>query len=91
MSYDFLLLLEAARQAGVAASHRQLSVSRETAFLVHNWSIELDDLDALAPGSRPGELELTGTVTPSAARNGQLRGPRQTPFPPAPVGTAPHR
>ncbi|MFD4131205.1 AfsA-related hotdog domain-containing protein [Streptomyces goshikiensis] len=74
VSYDFLLLLEAARQAGVAASHRQLSVSRETAFLVHNWSIELDDLDALTPGSRPGELELTGTVVPSAGRNGQLRG-----------------
>ncbi|MGW6685977.1 ScbA/BarX family gamma-butyrolactone biosynthesis protein [Streptomyces sp. NPDC054961] len=74
VSYDFLLLLEAARQAGVAAAHRQLGVSAETAFLVHNWSIELDDLDALAPGSRPGELELAGTVTPSAGRNGRLRG-----------------
>lgn len=74
VSYDFLLLLEAARQAGVAAAHRQLGVAAETAFLVHNWSIEIDDLDALAPGSRPGELELTGTVAPSVGRNGRLLG-----------------
>ncbi|MGZ3116037.1 ScbA/BarX family gamma-butyrolactone biosynthesis protein [Streptomyces sp. H62] len=74
VTYDFLLLLEAARQAGVAASHRQLGISLDTTFLVNNWSIRIEDPLALAPGDRPGELALAGTVTPVTARNGRLRG-----------------
>ncbi|MFF4156675.1 ScbA/BarX family gamma-butyrolactone biosynthesis protein [Streptomyces sp. NPDC001678] len=74
VSYDFLLLLEAARQAGTAASHRQLDIPQGTVFLVHNWSIEIDDPAALDPGPRPGELEMTGSVHRLAGRNGRLRG-----------------
>ncbi|WP_223736049.1 AfsA-related hotdog domain-containing protein [Streptomyces purpurogeneiscleroticus] len=73
-TYDFLLLLEAARQAGTAASHRQLSLPLDTTFLVSNWTVRLEDPQALMPGDRPGELELAGTVTPLTARNGRLRG-----------------
>ncbi|GHH24865.1 AfsA-related hotdog domain-containing protein [Streptomyces rubradiris] len=74
VTYDFLLLLEAARQAGVAASHRQLGISRHTTFLVNSWSIRIGDPRVLTPGDRPGELELAGAVTPVTARNGRLRG-----------------
>ncbi|KES06230.1 hypothetical protein BU52_15975 [Streptomyces toyocaensis] len=74
VTYDFLLLLEAARQAGVAASHSQLGISRDTTFLVNNWSIRIEDPQALTPGDRPGELELAGAVTPVTGRNGRLRG-----------------
>ena len=74
VTYDFLLLLEAARQAGTAASHRQLDIPAKTAFLVSNWSIEIEDLDALAPGGRPGELHLTGRVVRREGRGGRLLG-----------------
>lgn len=74
VTYDFLLLLEAARQAGVAASHRRLDIPLDTTFLVNNWSIRIEDPRALTPGDRPGELELAGAVTPVTARNGRLRG-----------------
>jgi hypothetical protein len=74
VTFDFLLLLEAARQAGVAASHRQLGISRDTTFLVNNWSIRIGDPQVLTPGDRPGEMELAGAVTPVTARNGRVRG-----------------
>ena len=73
-SFDFLLLLESARQACTAAGHLYLGVPRDTAFLVNDWSIHLDDLDALTPGSRPGELLLTGSGERREGRGGRLRG-----------------
>ncbi|MFF4406535.1 AfsA-related hotdog domain-containing protein [Streptomyces sp. NPDC001404] len=74
VTYDFLLLLEAARQAGIAASHRCLDVPPDTAFLVNSWSIRIDDPETLVPGGRPGELYLSGAVHPLEGRNGRLRG-----------------
>ncbi|MER7048026.1 ScbA/BarX family gamma-butyrolactone biosynthesis protein [Streptomyces jumonjinensis] len=74
VTYDFLLLLEAARQAGTAASHRQLGIPGDTTFLVNSWSIRIEDVQGLTPGDRPAELELAGAVTPVTARNGRLRG-----------------
>jgi hypothetical protein len=74
VTYDFLLLLEAARQAGIAASHRLLGVAQDTSFLVNDWSIEIEDLPALVPRAQPAELELTGVATLLAGRNGHVRG-----------------
>ncbi|MGX2995741.1 AfsA-related hotdog domain-containing protein [Streptomyces sp. JNUCC 64] len=73
VTYDFLLLLEAARQAGTAASHHQLGIVRDTVFLVNNWSVRIEDLPALAPGERPAELALAGVVTPVHAAGGRLK------------------
>ncbi|MEU9289306.1 ScbA/BarX family gamma-butyrolactone biosynthesis protein [Streptomyces sp. NPDC048275] len=73
-SYDFLLLLESARQACTAAGHLYLGVPRDTVFLVNDWSIRIDDLVPLTPGSRPGELHLTGTGERREGRGGRLRG-----------------
>ncbi|UUU22356.1 AfsA-related hotdog domain-containing protein [Streptomyces sp. DSM 40750] len=75
-SYDFLLLLESARQACTAAGHLYFEVPRDTVFLVNDWSIRIEDLDALTPGSRPGELRLEGTAERQEGRGGRLRGVR---------------
>lgn len=72
--YDFLLLLEAARQACTAAGHHQLDVPPDTVFMVNGWSIRLTDAVGLAPGSRPGELHLIGSATRREARRGRLLG-----------------
>ncbi|NYI04067.1 ScbA/BarX family gamma-butyrolactone biosynthesis protein [Allostreptomyces psammosilenae] len=72
--YDFLLLLEAARQASTAAGHQGLGIPMDCAFLVNSWSIRLDGGTPPPVGARPGELHLRGDGRRVQARGGRLRG-----------------
>ncbi|MFI9205659.1 ScbA/BarX family gamma-butyrolactone biosynthesis protein [Streptomyces sp. NPDC053048] len=74
--FDVLLLLEAARQASTHGAHLHLDLPLNTTFLVNGWSLHLDEPDALLIGERPGELELTETVTRTVGRGGRLRALR---------------
>ncbi|WP_399927285.1 ScbA/BarX family gamma-butyrolactone biosynthesis protein [Streptomyces kanamyceticus] len=74
--FDVLLLLEATRQASTHGAHQHLALPLNTTFLVNAWSLRLDDPDALLIGERPGELELTETVTRTEGRGGRLRALR---------------
>ena len=54
---DPMLLLECSRQAGTLVAHRHLGVPADTAFLISEWAIALDDESLMAPrghGPRSG-------------------------------------
>lgn len=56
---DPMLLLECSRQAGTLVAHCHLGVPTDTAFLIAEWAIALDDEPfVLPPGHGPGELTM---------------------------------
>lgn len=75
-TFDFLLLLEAARQACTAAGHLYYGVSRDTVHLVNGLSVRITDQDALEAGTRPGELVLAGSAVRDEGTDARLRGLR---------------
>ncbi|MEU0336688.1 ScbA/BarX family gamma-butyrolactone biosynthesis protein [Streptomyces sp. NPDC006193] len=75
-AFDFLLLLESARQACTAAGHLYYGVPRDTVFLVNGFSVRITDQGALTAGTRPGELVLAGGAVRDEGRGGRLRGVR---------------
>jgi len=75
-TFDFLLLLEAARQACTAAGHLYYGVSRDTVHLVNGLSVRITDQDALKAGTRPGELVLAGSAVRDEGTDARLRGLR---------------
>ncbi|MFI0235760.1 ScbA/BarX family gamma-butyrolactone biosynthesis protein [Streptomyces sp. NPDC016845] len=79
---DAMLLLECSRQAGTVVAHRHLGVPADTAFLIAEWSIALDDelrAPALAVGPKgaglgPGELTMITEVRDPKQRGEALLG-----------------
>ncbi|MFJ7910330.1 AfsA-related hotdog domain-containing protein [Kitasatospora sp. NPDC096204] len=71
--HDVLLVLEACRQSVTAAAHLHQGVPAATTFMVTAWTLEVTDPDALACGTRPGELAIDGDVTGRHERGGRLR------------------
>ncbi|MFJ3644507.1 ScbA/BarX family gamma-butyrolactone biosynthesis protein [Streptomyces murinus] len=58
-SIDPMLLLECSRQAGTLVAHCHLGVSTDTAFLIAEWTIALDDESPVPqPGHDPDELTV---------------------------------
>ncbi|GAA3061008.1 ScbA/BarX family gamma-butyrolactone biosynthesis protein [Streptomyces roseofulvus] len=71
--HDVLLVLEACRQSVTCAAHLHQGVPAATTFMVTAWSLEITDPEALACGTRPGELAIAGDVTGRHERGGRLR------------------
>ncbi|WP_165956026.1 AfsA-related hotdog domain-containing protein [Streptomyces hainanensis] len=73
---DSILIMECCRQAATFIAHRGLSVPRDSAFHVTDWSLELTGRSRPAGTGRPGELTMLVTVVPSQVRGGVVRAAR---------------
>uniref|UniRef100_UPI0006EBA4FA AfsA-related hotdog domain-containing protein n=1 Tax=Streptomyces torulosus TaxID=68276 RepID=UPI0006EBA4FA len=71
-SPDSMLLLECCRQAATCVAHRGLGVSRDSAFHVTEWTLDLTDTP-LPPQDTPRELTITAVVTRTQVRSARLR------------------
>ncbi|MFF9036689.1 AfsA-related hotdog domain-containing protein [Streptomyces sp. NPDC014892] len=88
---DVLLVLEACRQAAVCAAHTFLDIPMDTAFLVNEVSVRLDDAEALRTGDDPGELRLLTeypTVRMKADRARKVGVAQELTFNGRPVGVS---
>jgi hypothetical protein len=74
--YDFMLLLEVVRQAGVLVSHRHLEVAPGTQFIFRSLRLHLDDLAAVRIGSSPAKAVVRVSVEPERSRSGRMKGLR---------------
>ncbi|MGH3682509.1 MAG: ScbA/BarX family gamma-butyrolactone biosynthesis protein [Natronosporangium sp.] len=72
--YDFLLLVETVRQAGVLIAHSYLDVSVQTPFVFRALKLQIRDLGRLVIGSSPGKAVIHTTVEPVHTPAGRLRG-----------------
>jgi hypothetical protein len=72
--YDYLILVEVVRQAGVLVAHTRLDVPLQTAFIFRELCLQINDLRPLYVGASPGEVVITMTVSPQRTGAGRLRG-----------------
>ncbi|GAB2884678.1 ScbA/BarX family gamma-butyrolactone biosynthesis protein [Streptomyces mayteni] len=73
-TYDFLLIVEVLRQAGVFVAHRHLDVSLDSAFIFKSMNYQVRSVDALRIGSKPAQVVITLTVRPERNRAGRVLG-----------------
>lgn len=73
-SYDPLLLLEAARQAGIYVSHIFFDVPESYKYILNNSAIHVEDPGTLAVSAKPGHATLTLDVVDTKTRDGQVVG-----------------
>ena len=67
--YDLLLVGEAARQCVEAMAHRLLDVPDDTAFIMHDMTVELLDPAAFRIGAAPTDLVVRGEVPADRQRH----------------------
>jgi hypothetical protein len=67
--YDLLLIGEAARQCVEAMAHRLLDVPDDTAFIMHDMTVELLDPAAFRIGAVPTDLVVRGEVPADRQRH----------------------
>lgn len=72
--YDFLLLVEVLRQAGVLVAHRHLEVPLDQKFIFSALRFTTLDLAALQIGARPANALISMTVRPERNRAGRVQG-----------------
>ncbi|MER7050405.1 ScbA/BarX family gamma-butyrolactone biosynthesis protein [Streptomyces jumonjinensis] len=72
--YDFTLLLEVVRQAGVLAAHRHLGVPLASAFILRDLSLRTTGFEPLRIGSRPADVVLSLDARPRRNRAGRVQG-----------------
>ncbi|WP_168220624.1 ScbA/BarX family gamma-butyrolactone biosynthesis protein [Streptomyces sp. RFCAC02] len=73
-SYDFLLIVEVLRQAGVFVAHRHLDVPLDSAFIFKEMHYRVRSLAALRIGARPAQVVIRMTVRPARNRAGRVLG-----------------
>lgn len=73
-SYDLLLAIEVARQAGVLVAHRYYFVPLNMQFIFHSLQLATDEMESLRIGSRPAQLIVSIDVDAAMTRNDRLRG-----------------
>ncbi|MER5768689.1 ScbA/BarX family gamma-butyrolactone biosynthesis protein [Streptomyces sp. NPDC001985] len=72
--YDFTLLVEVVRQAGVLAAHRHLEVPLGSAFIFRDLHLHTTGFEALRIGPRPADLTIALDARPKRNRAGRLQG-----------------
>jgi hypothetical protein len=72
--FDPVLLVEAARQAGLCLAHQYFGVPAEHKFILTRLELRVDRPKALLIGLRPGELELRAAILKRQERDGQVTG-----------------
>ncbi|MFD9330904.1 AfsA-related hotdog domain-containing protein [Streptomyces sp. NPDC060065] len=73
---DSMLLLECCRQAATCIAHRGLGVTRDSAFHVTDWTLELTGATPPPAHGRPREIDIRAAVTRSRVRSGTVRAAR---------------
>ncbi|MDT0307368.1 AfsA-related hotdog domain-containing protein [Streptomyces sp. DSM 44917] len=73
-AYDFLLIVEVLRQAGVFVAHQHLDVELDTAFIFKTLSYRVISLEAMRIGPRPGEAVISMEVNADRNRAGRVLG-----------------
>lgn len=71
---DPMLLLECARQAETYGGHAVFGVPTDTRFILRNWSLRIDDVDALTRAAGPDEVTMLVTTREARRIGGALRG-----------------
>jgi hypothetical protein len=72
--YDFLLLVEAGRQAAVVVAHRHLGVPLDKPFIFKFLRLDVLNPDLLRIGSRSAHARVSMSVSAERNRAGRLRG-----------------
>ncbi|MFI5846102.1 ScbA/BarX family gamma-butyrolactone biosynthesis protein [Catenuloplanes sp. NPDC051500] len=72
--YDFQILVEAVRQAGVLIAHEHLGIDLETPFIFRGLDLEVLDLARLQIGASPGVAVIRTSVQVERTGAGRLRG-----------------
>jgi hypothetical protein len=72
--YDFLLLVEAGRQAAVVVAHRHLDVPLDAPFIFKFLRLDVLDPSLLRIGSRSANARVSMSVSAERNRAGRLRG-----------------
>lgn len=73
-SYDFTLLVEVVRQAGVLVAHRHLGVDVGSAFIFRDLSLGITAFEPLRIGPRPADLRVGLGVRTRRNRAGRIQG-----------------
>ncbi|WP_257233855.1 ScbA/BarX family gamma-butyrolactone biosynthesis protein [Streptomyces sp. JV178] len=73
-SYDFTLLVEVVRQAGVLIAHRHLGVELGSAFIFRDLRLRVTAFEPLRIGRRPADLRVEVTVRARRNRAGRVQG-----------------
>ncbi|MEV0778246.1 ScbA/BarX family gamma-butyrolactone biosynthesis protein [Streptomyces sp. NPDC050433] len=72
--YDFSLMIEVVRQAGVLIAHRHLEVQLGSAFIFRNLTLRTTAFESLRIGSRPANARIKVSVRTRRNRAGRLQG-----------------
>ncbi|MFE5856030.1 ScbA/BarX family gamma-butyrolactone biosynthesis protein [Streptomyces sp. NPDC056500] len=72
--YDFTLLVEVVRQAGVLVAHRHLNVALASAFIFRDLNLRTTGFAPLRIGLRPADLVVTMDAKPKRNRAGRVQG-----------------
>lgn len=72
--YDFMLLVEVLRQAGIVVTHRYFDVSTEMTFIFRSFGLRVGDISHTCIGSGPAEVVISISVDPERNRAGRLQG-----------------
>lgn len=72
--YDFTLLVEVVRQAGVLIAHRHLEVRLDSVFIFRNLRLRTVAFEPLRIGRRPADLRVTVDVRARRNRAGRVQG-----------------
>ena len=72
--YDFTLLVEVVRQAGVLVAHRHLGVELGDAFIFRSLNLRTVELSRLRIGAVPAQVLVRMDVHPRRNRAGRIQG-----------------
>ncbi|RMI41130.1 AfsA-related hotdog domain-containing protein [Streptomyces triticirhizae] len=72
--YDYTLLIEVVRQAGVLAAHRYLGVELGTVFIFRHLHLSTVDVERLRIGTDPAQVLVRMKVEPRRNKAGRLQG-----------------
>ncbi|GGZ54305.1 adhesin [Streptomyces bluensis] len=72
--YDFSLMVEVVRQAGVLVAHRHLGVHLDSAFIFRDLTLRTTAFEPLRIGSRPANARITVGVRTRRNKAGRLQG-----------------
>ncbi|MBA2806239.1 secondary metabolite corepressor [Streptomyces sp. KM273126] len=72
--YDFSLMVEVVRQAGVLIAHRHLEVQLDSAFIFRDLTLRTTAFEPLRIGRRPASARITVSVRTRRNKAGRLQG-----------------
>ncbi|MGI5195707.1 ScbA/BarX family gamma-butyrolactone biosynthesis protein [Streptomyces sp. CA-288835] len=72
--YDFTLLVEVVRQAGVLVAHRHLGVPLDSAFIFRDLALRTTAFEPLRIGRRPADARINMAVRIRRNRAGRVQG-----------------